>query len=46
MNEEKTVPCESIQFAIFDGEKEISDEMYEEVKSFVAFLEQRKINSK
>lgn len=44
--EEDAKQPDDIQFAIFDGEQEISDEMYEEVKSFVAFLAQRKINSK
>lgn len=41
MEEEKSTLAEDIKFAIFDGEKEITDAMYEEVKKFAAFIEQR-----
>lgn len=41
MEEEKVISTEDIQFAVFDGEKEITEEMYDEVKKFAAYLKQR-----
>lgn len=37
-----TVSDEDIQFALFGGNDEITDEMYEEVKKFAAFIKQRR----
>lgn len=36
-----TVTDEDIKFALFGGDGEITDSMYEEVKRFAAFLKQR-----
>lgn len=38
---EKVVTEEDIQFALFGGKDEITEKMYEEVKSFAAYLKQR-----
>ncbi|OGO89496.1 MAG: hypothetical protein A2Y15_05940 [Clostridiales bacterium GWF2_36_10] len=39
----KNVPSvEDIKFALFNGDKEITDEMYEEVKQFAQFVKNRK----
>jgi transcriptional regulator with XRE-family HTH domain len=35
------VTDEDIKFALFDGNKEITDEMYEEVKRFAKYVQQR-----
>ena len=35
------VPVEDIKFALFGGDMEITDEMYEEVKQFAAFVKAR-----
>lgn len=32
---------DEIMFSVFDGEKEITDAMYEEVKKFAAYVKQR-----
>lgn len=37
---------EDIKFALFDGDKEITDEMYEEVKAFAAFVKQRELKKR
>jgi transcriptional regulator with XRE-family HTH domain len=38
---EKVVTEEDIQFALFGGNDAITEKMYEEVKSFAAYLKQR-----
>ena len=38
---ETVVTDEDIKFALFGGEQEITDEMYEEVKQFAAFVKAR-----
>lgn len=38
---EKNVTDEDIQFALFGGKDEITAKMYEEVKSFAAYVKQR-----
>ena len=35
------IPEEDIKFALFGGDQEITDEMYEEVKQFAAFVKAR-----
>ena len=35
------IPDEDIKFALFGGNQEITDEMYEEVKQFAAFVKAR-----
>ena len=37
----RTVSDEDIKFALFGGDGEITDEMYDEVKRFAAFIRQR-----
>lgn len=37
----RTVTDEDIKFALFGGGEEITDEMYEEVKKFAAYLKHR-----
>lgn len=44
--EVRTVTDEDIKFALFGGDGEISDAMYEEVKQFAAFLKQREAGKK
>lgn len=39
-----TVSDEDIKFALFGGDGEITDEMYDEVKRFAAFIRQREKN--
>ncbi|MBR2422309.1 MAG: helix-turn-helix transcriptional regulator [Oscillospiraceae bacterium] len=38
---QRAVSDEDIKFALFGGDGEITDEMYEEVKRFAAFIKQR-----
>ena len=38
----RAVTDEDIKFALFGGDGEITDEMYEEVKQFAAYLKQKK----
>lgn len=38
----KRVTDEDIKFALFGGDGEITDEMYEEVKRFAAYLKEKK----
>lgn len=38
---QRVVSDDDIKFALFGGDGEITDEMYEEVKKFAAFLKQR-----
>ncbi len=38
---QRTVTDDDIKFALFGGDGEITDAMYEEVKQFAAFLKQR-----
>lgn len=40
-NGERSVSDEEIKFALFGGDGEITDEMYEEVKRFAEFVKQR-----
>lgn len=44
MENDKTSATDKITFAVFDGEKEITDAMYEEVKKFAAYVRQREGN--
>jgi transcriptional regulator with XRE-family HTH domain len=39
--EETVVTDDDIQFALFGGKDDITEKMYEEVKSFAAFVKQR-----
>lgn len=40
-NGERSVSDEEIKFALFGGDGEITDEMYDEVKRFAEFVKQR-----
>ena len=42
----RAVSDEDIKFALFGGDGEITDEMYEEVKRFAAFIKQREADRK
>ena len=42
----RTVSDEDIKFALFGGNDEITDEMFDEVKRFAAFVKQRRNQSK
>lgn len=44
--DEKKVSDEDIKFALFGGDGEITDEMYEEVKRFAAFVKLREADKK
>lgn len=43
---ERVVSETDIKFALFDGDKEITDSMYEEVKAFAKYVQQREIEKK
>ena len=43
---QRAVSDEDIKFALFGGDGEITDEMYEEVKRFAAFIKQREAERK
>ena len=43
---ERTVSDDDIKFALFGGEGEITDAMYEEVKRFAAFIRDREAEKK
>ena len=43
---QRAVSDEDIKFALFGGDGEITDEMYEEVKRFAAFIKQREADRK
>lgn len=43
---ERTVSEDDIKFALFGGDGEITDEMYDEVKRFAAFIKQREAGKK
>jgi len=43
---ERTVSEDDIKFALFGGDGEITDEMYDEVKRFAAFIKQREADKK
>ena len=43
---QRVVSDEDIKFALFGGDGEITDEMYEEVKRFAAFIKQREADRK
>ena len=43
---QRAVSDDDIKFALFGGDGEITDEMYEEVKKFAAFLKQRRAEEK
>ena len=40
-NKRPSVTDDDIKFALFGGDEEITDEMYEEVKSFAAYVKQK-----
>ena len=40
-NRERNITDEDIKFALFSGDGEITDEMYEEVKRFAAYLKDK-----
>ena len=42
----RSVTDEDIKFALFRGRDDITDEMYEEVMNFAAFVAQREANKK
>ena len=44
--EPRTVSDDDIKFALFGGDGEITDAMYEEVKRFAAFIKQREADRK
>ena len=41
---DKSVSEEDIKFALFEGDKDITQEMFEEVKQFAKFIKERKKN--
>ena len=43
---ERAVSDEDIKFALFGGDGEITDEMYDEVKRFAAYIKQREADNK
>jgi hypothetical protein len=43
---ERHVTDDDIKFALFGGDGEINDAMYEEVKGFAAFIKQREASKK
>lgn len=46
VNGEHTVSDNDIKFALFGGDGEITDEMYDEVKRFAAYVKQREADKK
>lgn len=42
----RAVSDDDIKFALFGGDSEITDEMYEEVRKFAAFVKQREADKK
>jgi transcriptional regulator with XRE-family HTH domain len=45
-NGERSVSDDDIKFALFGGDGEITDEMYDEVKRFAAYIKQREADKK
>ena len=45
-NGERTVSDDDIKFALFGGDGEITDAMYEEVRKFAAYVKQREAEKK
>ena len=45
-NGEHSVSDDEIKFALFGGDGEITDEMYDEVKRFAAYIKQREAGKK
>lgn len=45
-NGERSVSDDDIKFALFGGDGEITDAMYEEVRRFAAFVKQREADKK
>lgn len=45
-NGERTVSDDDIKFALFGGDGEITDAMYEEVRRFAAYVKQREAEKK
>ena len=43
---ERSVSDDEIKFALFGGDGEITDEMYDEVKRFAAYIKQREADKK
>lgn len=41
---ERTVSDDDIKFALFDGAQDITDEMFDEVKNFAKYVQQREKN--
>lgn len=41
MENENKIQTEDIKFAVFDGSKEITETMYDEIKNFADFIKQR-----
>lgn len=46
VSDERTVSDDDIKFALFGGSDEITDEMYDEVKRFAAYIKQREADKK
>lgn len=46
VNGERSVSDDDIKFALFGGDGEITDAMYEEVRRFAAFVKQREADNK
>ena len=44
--EDKRITDDDIKFALFGGDGEITDEMYEEVRNFAAFVKSREAKKK
>ena len=45
-NDERSVSDDDIKFALFGGDGEITDAMYDEVRNFAAYVKQREANKK
>ena len=45
-NSERSVSDDDIKFALFGGDGEITDAMYEEVRRFAAYIKQREAGNK
>ena len=45
-NGERTIGDDDIKFALFGGDGEITDAMYEEVRRFAAYIKQREAEKK
>lgn len=45
-SDERTVSDKDIKFALFGGDGDITDAMYDEVRNFAAYVKQREANKK